>query len=237
MSNDFFRFKQFTVFQEHCTMKVGTDGVLLGAWADVRRCIDILDVGTGTGLLALMIAQRNMKANIDAIDIDYGCIMQAQQNVIDSPFAHRIYVQQVSFQNFVQKKRRKYDLIVSNPPYFHNSLKSPVLSRNRVRHNDSLSFHEIISLGASHLSECGRISLILPYEFKHQVLQLAATKSLFANRLANVFSLSHKPAKRLLIELGKLEVDFTEEDLIIEVDRHKYSSDFNALTSEFYLSR
>lgn len=118
MSNNFFRFKQFAVYQEYCAMKVGTDGVLLGSWVDIVRCNNILDVGTGTGLIALMLAQRSSKAIIDAIDIDEGSVMQANQNIINSPFAQRINVQKKSYQDFAQKNDKKYDLIVSNPPLF-----------------------------------------------------------------------------------------------------------------------
>ncbi|NLC50090.1 MAG: methyltransferase [Bacteroidales bacterium] len=237
MSNNFFRFKQFTVFQDLCAMKVGTDGVLLGSWVEVSACNHILDVGTGTGLVALMIAQRNQKASIDGLDIDEGCVTQAKQNIDSSPFASRIDVQHVSFQDFAQHADKKYDLIVSNPPYFQNALKSPTLSRNHARHNDSLSFFEILSAGAPLLSEEGRIALILPHEFKQTILDHATTMQLFANRITNVFPLPHKPAKRLLIEFGVIKSECVEDELIIEHSRHQYTDDFNALTKEFYLDR
>ncbi len=237
MSNNFFRFKQFTVFQNHCAMKVGTDGVLLGAWTEVCGCNNVLDIGTGTGLIALMIAQRNCEAVIDAIDIDEGCAIQAEQNISGSPFAHRINVQHASFQNIAQQGAKNYDLIVSNPPYFQNAFKSPCTSRNTARHNDFLSFFEIISLGVSLISESGRIALILPYEFKQAVLEHAATVNLFASRITNVHPLPHKPAKRLLIELQKSKTDCIEDNLTIELSRHRYSKEFEALTQEFYLER
>lgn len=237
MSNIFFKFKQFTVFQDQCAMKVGTDGVLLGAWAEVSGCNQVLDIGTGTGLVALMLAQRNPAAIIHALDIDEGCVMQAQQNISYSPFNQRIEVRQISFQDFAQHADQKYDLIVSNPPYFQNALKSPHLSRNHARHNDSLSFYDILTEGSALLAEGGRIALILPHEFKQLILELAATVQLFATRITNVFPLHHKPAKRLLIELGRKEIDCVEDDLIVELSRHQYSDAFNALTHEFYLDR
>lgn len=237
MSNNFFRFKQFTVFQDQCAMKVGTDGVLLGAWTNVADCNHVLDIGTGTGLIALMLTQRNLKTEIDALDIDEGCIVQAQQNISRSPFAERIDVQQISFQKFAQHTDNTYNLIVSNPPYFLNALKSPHLSRNQARHNDSLSFLDILSSGVPLLSEGGRIALILPHEFKQTVLDHAAKVQLFANRITNVFPLPHKPAKRLLIEFGATEKECVEDDLIIETSRHQYSDEFNALTRGFYLDR
>lgn len=237
MSNNFFRFKQFTVFQDCCAMKVGTDGVLLGAWAEAYKRNNVLDVGTGTGLIALMIAQRNTNATIDAIDIDEGCVMQAKRNVFESPFSNRVDVQKSSFQDFAARNDNKYDLIVSNPPYFHNSLKSPNLHRNYARHTDSLSFYEIISDGVSLLTESGSISLILPYEFKTSVLMHAKTVGLFAKRITNVFPLPHKPAKRILIEFGMSDTECVEDNLIVELSRHKYTDEYNALTNEFYLQK
>ena len=237
MSNNFFRFKQFTVFQDCCAMKVGTDGVLLGAWAEAYKRNNVLDVGTGTGLIALMIAQRNTNATIDAIDIDEGCVMQAKRNVFESPFSNRVDVQKSSFQDFAARNDNKYDLIVSNPPYFHNSLKSPNLHRNYARHTDSLSFYEIISDGVSLLTESGSISLILPYEFKTSVLMHAKTVGLFAKRITNVFPLPHKPAKRFLIEFGMSDTECVENNLIVELSRHKYTDEYNALTNEFYLQK
>lgn len=236
MSNIFFKFKQFTVFQDNCAMKVGTDGVLLGAWANVNKRNNILDIGTGTGLIALMLAQRNEGAFIHAIDIDEGCVSQAQENVDRSSFAQQINVEKKSFQEYAVTTSNRYDLIVSNPPYFQNALKSPDSSRNSARHNDSLSFFEIISQGASLLNDDGRIALILPHEFKQQLLEHAATVHLFSNRITNVFPLSHKPAKRLLIELGRQDKECVEDNLSIELSRHHYTDEFTALTKDFYLN-
>ena len=237
MSNNFFKFKQFTIYQEQCAMKVGTDGVLLGAWTNVSMHKCVLDVGTGTGLLALMIAQRNAEAIIDAIDIDRHCVVQAQENVSNSIFKNRITVKELSFQDMTVQKNKKFDLIVSNPPYFQNSLKSPHASRNLARHTDRLSFYELISEGAALLSENGIISLILPYSCKEDVLQQAATENLFAHRITHVFPLPHKPAKRLLVELGKKKQLPIHENLVIEKSRHVYTTHFNALTKAFYLSK
>ena len=236
MSNIFFRFKQFTVFHDSCAMKVGTDGVLLGAWTNVSKRTNILDVGTGTGLIALMLAQRNKDACIYAIDIDESCVLQAQRNIENSSFAQQIDVEKKSFQEYAATTNNRYDLIVSNPPYFQNSLKSPSNSRNHARHNDSLSFFEIISQGASLLNEDGRIVLILPHEFKKQLLKHAGTVELFANRITNVFPLPHKSAKRLLIELGLQDNVCVEDNLTIELSRHHYTDEFKALTKTFYLN-
>lgn len=239
MSNNFFRFKQFTVFQDHCAMKVGTDGVLLGAWVEVAGCNTILDIGTGTGLIALMMAQRNPKAIIDAIDIDDKCILQAQQNVEGSPFAHQIDVQNQSFQHYAASTDVRYDLIVSNPPFFKKSLKSPNHTRNFARHDSTLSFSDIIAQSSVLLTERGRLALILPQDCKQQILDVSAIAGLHVLRITHVFPLPHKPAKRILVELSK---DWptsvcTEDNLIIELSRHQYSDEFKMLTNGFYLDR
>lgn len=239
MSNIFFKFKQFVIFQDQCSMKVGTDGVLLGAWVNIEGCSHVLDIGTGTGLISLMIAQRSQKAIIDAIDIDHDCLEQALQNVADSPFAQRISVQKSSFQEFVQCADLKYDLIVSNPPFFRNALKSPNQNRNFARHDNTLSFTHIIAQSSALLNDKGRLAIILPHDCKQQILEEAPKANLSASRITNVFPLPHKPAKRILIELIKDESTSVciEDNLIIELTRHQYSEDFKKLTHDFYLDR
>lgn len=239
MPNTFFKFKQFTVFQDHCAMKVGTDGVLLGAWTNVNECDRLLDIGTGTGLIALMLAQKNCDAHIDAIEIDENCVLQAKQNVSRSRFEYQIDIQKISFQDYLNVAERKYDLIVSNPPYFQNALKSTDIYRNFARHDTTLSFTEIISESGSLLKERGRISLILPFDFKRKVIEDAINSNLFPCRITNVFPLPHKPAKRLLIELVKDEATTTciENNLVIESSRHQYSGEFKSLTCDFYLDK
>ncbi|MGV8962332.1 MAG: tRNA1(Val) (adenine(37)-N6)-methyltransferase [Candidatus Saccharimonadaceae bacterium] len=237
MSNFFFKFKQFTVFQDQCAMKVGTDGVLLGAWTKVNESNRILDIGTGTGLIALMLAQRNTNAQIKAIDIDEDCVVQAQQNVASSVFANRIQVEQKSFQEYVNESGVKYDLIVSNPPFFQNSLKSPNSFRNFARHDTTLSFSEIIIKSSLLLSNNGRLALVLPFDLKHQVIDEAFKADLATHRITNVFPLPYKPAKRFLIEFGLEEKECVEDNLIIELSRHQYTNEFITITMEFYLDR
>ena len=239
MSNIFFKFKQFVIFQDQCAMKVGTDGVLLGAWVNVDRCNYILDIGTGTGLIALMLAQRNPKAIIDAIDIEEDCVIQAKQNIAGSSFSQRINIQNSSFQEFSKCKDKKYDLILSNPPFFKNAMKSPNHSRNFARHDNTLSFVDIISQSSSLLADKGRLALILPHDCKKQILEEAVKANLSAHRITNVFPLPHKPAKRILVELIKDDSASVciEDDLIIELARHQYSYEFKNLTDDFYLDR
>ena len=142
MANPYFKFKQFTIWHDKCAMKVGTDGALLGAWAAPKEARNILDIGTGTGLVALMLAQR-CQAFIDAIDIDADACLQAEENVARSPFADRIRVHCCALNDFHPSAPSHYDLIVSNPPYFHQALKCPDPKRNRARHTDTLSLEEL----------------------------------------------------------------------------------------------
>ena len=165
MANPYFQFKQFTVWHDKCAMKVGTDGVLLGAWTSVENTRSILDVGCGTGLISLMLAQR-CQAIIDALDIDPAACMQARENADRSPFGQRLQVIHRPFADCVTEFAgiRQYDCIVSNPPYFINSLKCPDKQRNQARHTDTLSLDELISGSKQLLSPGGRLCLILPFD-------------------------------------------------------------------------
>ncbi|MDD2475311.1 MAG: methyltransferase [Dysgonamonadaceae bacterium] len=239
MSNIFFKFKQFTLFQDQCAMKVGTDGVLLGAWVNVEDCAKILDIGTGTGLIALMLAQRNADAHIDAIDIDEQCVQQAQLNVANSPFIRQIEIQHTAFQHFSNATNNKYDLIVSNPPYFQNALKSPDKSRNFARHDNTLSFSDIMAQASLLLNPKGRLAFILPHNCYQQILDEAAKVNLVVHRITNVFPLQKKPPKRILVELLKdvHAFNYIKNDLVIELSRHQYTPEFIALTDDFYLDK
>ncbi|MBS5795337.1 MAG: methyltransferase [Dysgonomonas mossii] len=234
MPNPYFRFKKFTVYHDRCAMKVGTDGVLLGAWVNVSGD-NILDIGTGTGLISLMMAQRNEKAVIDAIDIDSDAVSQAKDNVENSPFGNCINSWNASLQEFCSKAEKRYDVIVSNPPFFVQSLKSPNKERSLARHTDSLPVADLIGLSASLLSQRGRMSFIYPFDYKVELIKLAEQYKLSVSRISNVFPTPDSVPKRILIELSKEEATPIENDLIIEKARHVYSDDFTALLKDFYL--
>ncbi len=234
MPNPYFRFKKFTVYHDRCAMKVGTDGVLLGAWVNVLG-ENVLDVGTGTGLISLMMAQRNDKVVIDAIDIDGDAVSQAKDNIYNSPFGNRIKCWNASLQEFSSKVEKRYDVIVSNPPFFVQSLKSPNKERSLARHTDSLPIEDLIGLSASLLSQTGRISFIYPYDYKAELMKLAEEHNLSVSRITNVLPTFDSVPKRILIELAKEEVLPTENDLIIEKERHVYSEGFTSLLKDFYL--
>lgn len=235
MPNPFFRFKQFTVYHDRCAMKVGTDGVLLGAWARVDNAQKVLDIGSGSGLISLMLAQRNSHLNVYAIDIDSAAIEQTQYNVQQSPFARRIGFQNISFDAFVKQTDLKFDHIVSNPPFFIDSLKSPDKQRSTARHTDTLPAEDLISNAAKVLAEDGRVSLIYPTEYKEEIYKLAELYGLFVTRLTLVYPTPTSKAKRILVELSKKESVVEENSLLIEKERHVYSDEFVSLVRDFYL--
>ncbi|MEE4197513.1 MAG: tRNA1(Val) (adenine(37)-N6)-methyltransferase [Bacteroidales bacterium] len=236
MANDYFKFKQFVVYQERCAMKVGTDGVLLGAWAGVENANRILDVGTGTGLIALMLAQRS-NASIDALEIDARACAQALENINHSPWAERIHVIHQSFQDFSEKNAAKYDLIVSNPPYFQNSLTTPDARRTQARHNTDLQLDDLIGGTLQCLAPTGTLSLILPYLEGNLLIAGAAEKGLYCVRKTNVLPKPGRKPKRLLLEFQRNKKPLFEQNLVIEVSkRHQYSDDYKALTRDFYLN-
>lgn len=230
-----FQFKQFTIHQDQCAMKVGTDGVLLGAWTDCGTTQRILDIGTGTGLIALMLAQRS-KAFIDAIEIDEAAVLQAKQNVADSPWTERIQIIHLPFQDFSNTQRNSYDLIISNPPYFENSLKSPSASRTTARHTDSLTSLEIISACKKLLHDKGKLSLILPIQESVACIVKATEFGLYCQRKTAVIPRKGTAAKRMLLCFGFDSCVCQESELLIETDsRHQHSEEYMELTKDYYL--
>ncbi len=235
MSNSFFKFKQFTIEQDKCAMKVGTDGVLLGAWVDIENADNILDVGTGTGLIALMLAQRS-QAMIDAIDIDKDAYEQAKDNSTNSPFGERIQVYHQSFAYFKASTTKQYDLIVSNPPYFVDSLKSPEIKRTLARHNDSLLLDDLIRIGKTLLTPKGRIALILPFEQEKELKQVIQSNSLYIIRHTNIVPVVNGKPKRILVEIAASSNPvYMADTLSIEIERHVYTTEYQQLTKDFYL--
>jgi len=236
MPNDYFKFKQFTIFQDKCAMKVGTDGVLLGAWANCVNSKMVLDIGTGTGLVALMIAQRS-EAKIDAIEIDTQAVVQASENIASSPWSDRIQIYHQAFQDFRNTTKASYDLIVTNPPYFQNSLVAPDAKRTNARHNSELQLDEIIDGVTELLTDDGVLSIILPYIEGTLFILQASQKGLFCNRQTKVLPKPGRDPKRLLLEFMKTKKPLVEQEIIIELNtRHSYSDAYKNLTKDFYLS-
>ena len=230
-----FRFKQFYIEDSKCAMKVGTDGVLLGCWAeteDVRFQMSdfrILDVGTGSGLIARMMMQRFPEAEVEGIDIDEAAVEQARENGVQAFVS--------SLQEW--QKEDGYDLIVSNPPFFQNSLKNPDKGRELARHTDSLSYEELIDHSARLLRETGQLALILPADKESEMRQIAASKNLFLTHVTRVYSKESKPARRALMEFEKLkiknyELQIIEDTLVLEDEKGGRSKAYQELTKDFY---
>jgi Predicted O-methyltransferase len=234
MSNSFFRFKQFTVYQDLCALKVGTDGVLLGAWTKIQSADKrILDIGSGTGLISLMMAQRS-EAFIDAIDIDEGAFRQTAINFEQSPFSARLHAYHTSLQDYFPAQ--KYDLIVSNPPYFSDSLKSPSQQKNQARHNDSLKFEDLIAKSADILNPNGKITLILPYDAYAEINNIATAHHFYLNELTKVYPTRNSlHPKRVLLSYSYIKMDITKNVLYIEKQRHTYTPEFRELVRNYYL--
>ena len=233
MPKPYFTFKQFTIYHDRCAMKVGTDGVLLGAWTNLQNANRILDVGTGTGLIALMLAQRTKDATITAIDIDADAVGQAQENVSDSPWKDRV---EVTLQDIcTYAPDGLFDIIVSNPPYFVNSLKCPDGQRTTARHTDSLDANRLIGKVTELLAPEGRFSLILPADQTDELLRIAEEYGLYPSRITRVITRPGLPPKRVLVEFRKTTQICEETELVVELDRHVYSEDYIALTKDFYL--
>lgn len=233
MPNSFFAFKQFTIHHDRCAMKVGTDGVLLGAWVNLSNSHRILDIGTGTGLIALMMAQRCNDSNITAIDIDTEAVSQANENIQASPWKDRVIAIQQDIRSFHPNK--SFDTIVSNPPYFINSLKSSDTQRNTARHTDTLSAEDLIRKTADLLTEDGYFSIILPTEQIEELIQISERVGLYPSRRTQVITRPGLMPKRTLMEFCKRETSFPTNQLVIELDRHVYSEEYIALTRDFYL--
>ncbi len=236
MSNHFFKFKQFTVLQHNTAMKVGTDGVLLGAWTDCNNANSILDIGTGTGLIALMLAQKS-KANIVALEKEINAYNQAIENINNSEWCNRIEVKHISFQDYVLTENLKFDLIVSNPPFFTNSIKNVDSGKSLARHNDALPF-EILIDGASKLMYShSKFCVIIPYQLKDYVSQICATHGLFTSKSLIIKPNISKPPKRILLEFSFFVNNCFENILTIEKEsRHEYTEDYISLTKDYYLT-
>jgi tRNA1Val (adenine37-N6)-methyltransferase len=237
MPNNWFRFKQFTIQQEHAAMKVGTDGVLLGAWASVQGSGSrVLDVGTGTGLIALMIAQRTRDVNIDTLEIDASSAMQAKENFQDSPWKDRLNSIHTSFQEYSSLSKTRYDQIICNPPFFTGSKKTESKSKNLARHDDSLSLKDLFKCSVSLMKETAIISLILPVDKEVQAMDRIHEQQLYCRRLTRVKPTPQKPVNRILLEVSLQAGKCEEDELCIEMEkRHMYSNQFKSLTEKFYL--
>ncbi len=228
-----FRFKQFSVVNDKTAMKVGTDGVLLGAWCDVEGAKRVLDVGTGCGLIALMVAQRNRDAHIEAIDIDPNAITEAMTNITTSPWSDRVKAKCVDFNDFAAQE--PYDLIVSNPPFFTENVMAPERCRNMARHSVTLTLDQLISHSKHLLAHNGRLAFIYPAEQDLSVRRCAVKHAMSIKRFTSVVPVEGSAAKRTLWELSKGPTNTVVEEIIIKVSTSSYSQQYIDLTRDFYL--
>jgi len=234
-----FRFKQFAVQQDQCAMKIGTDGVLLGAWAGVNhQPQSILDVGAGTGVIALMMAQRSTAALIDALELDDNAFQQCVHNFENSPWGDRLFCYHADFKEFVAEMDESYDLIISNPPFFTPSQTQALLSeeRQKAQFSDSLPFELLLDGAEKLLADNGQFAVVLPYQYHREFVQLAATKKLYVNREMQVRGNLEAPLKRSFLQFGRDKVAAVDcRELVIETERHHYTDEYIELTRDFYL--
>ena len=229
-----FHFKQFSVRHDRSGMKVGTDGVLLGAWVDVKSAKRILDIGTGTGIVALMLAQRTQPdVTIDAVEIDSNAIEDAAENFSSSPWSNRLTLHRGRVQEFSTSE--KFDLVVSNPPYFIDSYKPPTDQRIIARHAESLSFSDLLRISGTLLSENGTLNVILPNTEGLQFIDLAEKSGFYCSRKWLFRTRKEKSIERFLLEFSRIKTDLDEGEILLYSSGENWSNAYQELTREFYL--
>ena len=241
-----FTFKQFQVNQDRCAMKIGTDGVLLGAWTPlINNPYNVLDIGAGTGILSLMLAQRSnaehtsqngeLATQIDAIEIDEDAYEQCVENFEASPWGDKLFCFHAGLDEFVDEPEDEYDLIISNPPFYTDDNKSDNTSRDLARFEDALPFEELIEAAALLLSDNGIFSVIIPYKEEERFVSLCKELDLFPLKITRVKGTPTSEIKRCLLAFCRMEQTPLIDELVIEISRHNYTPEYIELTKEFYL--
>lgn len=231
-----FTFKQFSVNQDRCAMKIGTDGVLLGAWTPlINNPYNVLDIGAGTGILSLMLAQRSNAEQIDAIEIDEDAYEQCVENFEASPWGDKLFCFHAGLDEFVDEPEDEYDLIISNPPFYTDDYKSDNTSRDLARFEDALPFEELIEAAALLLSDNGIFSVIIPYKEEERFISMCKELDLFPLKITRVKGTPTAEIKRSLLAFCRIEQTPLIDELVIEISRHNYTSEYIELTKEFYL--
>jgi tRNA1Val (adenine37-N6)-methyltransferase len=232
-----FSFKKFVIEQNRCAMKIGTDGVLLGAWTPIENNpFSILDIGTGTGIIALMLAQRSPAQQIDALEIDEEAYEQATDNFENSPWNDRLFCFHAGLDEFVEEPEDEYDLIVSNPPFYSEDYKSSNDQRDLARFQDAMPFEDLIEAADLLLSENGIFSVIIPFKEEEKFIALAKEFELFPTKITRIKGTPTTEIKRSLLAFSRNEIsNYPIDELIIETARHSYTPEYIALTKDFYL--
>ena len=236
MALEAFEFKQFSVAHDRCAMKVGTDAVLLGAWASVdHRPNAILDIGAGSGILALMLAQRSAAELIDAIEIDASAYEQCVANFEQSPWGDRLFCYHASLEEFTEEIEDKYDLIVSNPPFYTNPFDTQNDARNRARFEHAMPFKHLIASVDKLLSDDGQFCVIVPYSAEKTFCSLAKEQGLFCHNILYVRGEKQGEIKRCLMAFSFENRQTDRQEMYLEDGRHSYSEAYKNMTKEFYL--
>lgn len=231
-----FQFKQFTINQDRCAMKVGTDGVLLGAWCPIdNNPFSILDIGAGTGILSLMLAQRSNALQIDAIEIDEDAYEQCVENFESSPWGDRLFCFHAGLDEFVEEPEEDYDIIISNPPFYTEDYKTENEQRDLARFSDALHFEDLVEAAHLLLSENGIFAVIIPFKEEEKFIALAKDFELHPFKITRVKGTPTTEIKRSLLAFSKTQKQTLIDELIIETARHQYTEDYIALTKDFYL--
>ena len=231
-----FQFKEFSVAQDKTAMKIGTDAVLLGAWTRINESVfSILDIGAGTGVISLQMAQRSDAELIDAVEIEPNAYEQCMSNFEQSDWGDRLFCYHASLKEFVEEIEEPYDLIISNPPFYTSTYKDLEAERAMARHTDSLSFEELLKGCSEMLSDKGECAFIIPYEHESHFLDIAKKNDLYPNRITRVKGTEEAVIKRSLLQLSFEINDVELSNLTIEIKRHVYTDDYIKLVSPFYL--
>jgi tRNA1Val (adenine37-N6)-methyltransferase len=231
-----FQFKQFIIQQNKTAMKVGTDGVLLGSWVKISAKAErILDIGTGTGLIALMMGQRSTAKVVDAVELNEAAYQQAVENFKESNWSERLSCHHSSFQEFSNEMEGNYDLIVSNPPFHISTQKTVLEDRAMARHSDNLPFIELLLGVAKLLNKKGSCAFIIPFSEQDNFILLAEKQGLFPSRIMHVKVNNESPIKRSLLQFSFVKKEILKKELVIENSRHIYTKDYIELVKDFYL--
>lgn len=232
-----FKFKQFALNQDRCAMKIGTDAVLLGAWCPIDNTPkSILDIGAGTGILALMLAQRTNADQIDALEIDEEAYEQCVENFEGSPWADKLFCYHAGLDEFVDDPEDEYDLIISNPPFYSEDSKTSDEQRDLARFQDAMPFDDLIEAADLLLSENGTFAVVIPYKEEDRFIELCAEYELYPVKATRVKGSYKTPIVRSLLAFKRFELSvLTADELVVEINRHEYTDDYINLTQDFYL--
>ena len=232
-----FKFKQFAINQDRCAMKIGTDAVLLGAWCPIdNNPKSILDIGAGTGILALMLAQRTNADQIDALEIDEEAYEQCVENFEASAWADKLFCYHAGLDEFVDEPEDEYDLIISNPPFYNEDFKTENEQRDLARFQDAMPFEDLIEAADLLLSENGTFAVVIPYKEEERFIDLCAEYELYPVKATRVKGSHKTPIVRSLLAFKRFELSvLTADELVVEINRHEYTDDYINLTQDFYL--